>query len=173
MERTLVIIKPDGVKRNLIGEIIRRYEKEGLRVVGMKMVEVPNDVIEKHYPADDKYVISLGKKSEAAGDVIDDYYTQGMMIINGLREYLTEDPVVALVLEGEDAIKKVRAITGYTDPASAEKGTIRGDLGEDSILKANKEKRPVKNLVHASGTPEEAEREIDIWFSLGEIVRSS
>lgn len=164
MEKTLVIIKPDGVERALTGEIIRRYESQSLHLTNLKMVTASKHLIEKHYPEENDYLISLGKKSEKAGDKITDYRAQGLKIVRGLREYMTRGPVVAMIFEGHDAIKRVRQITGYTDPSTAEKGTIRGDLGEDSILKANSEGRPVRNLIHASGTPEEAEKEIRLWF---------
>ena len=170
MEKTLVVIKPDGVERNLVGEIIKRYENNGLKVVALKMLNVNTELIEKHYPSDDEYVTLLGKKSEKAGDRVDNYKEQGLRIINWLRSYLTKGPVVAMVLSGEDAIKKVRKITGYTDPSEAEKGTIRGDLGNDTILKANQEHRSVYNLIHASGNPEEAEKEINLWFKKEEIL---
>jgi len=163
MEKTLVVIKPDGVSRNLVGKIISYYEAGGLKVTQLKMFCVPEDLIAKHYPEKDEYLISLGKKSEKAGDKVPDYRAQGLMIVHGLRIYLTEGPVVAMIIEGEDAIQKVRKITGYTDPASADKGTIRGDFGIDNILQANKEKRSVRNLIHASGNPEEAAAEIALW----------
>ncbi|MBI2545541.1 MAG: nucleoside-diphosphate kinase [Candidatus Aenigmarchaeota archaeon] len=163
-EKTLVVIKPDGVERNLIGEIIRRYESDGLRIVALKMLTVSKNLISEHYPSEDEYLISIGKKSEKAGDVVKDYREQGLMIVTAMRNYMTSGPVAAMVIVGENAIKRVREITGYTDPTTAEKGTIRGDLGQDSILKANSEKRPVKNLIHASGNKEEAEKEIKLWF---------
>ena len=164
MERTLVIIKPDGVKRNLIGEIIRRYEDEGLKITAMKMLTASKELIAKHYSEDEEYLISLGKKSEKAGDKIKDYKEQGKMIVEGMRKYMTEGPVVAMIIEGPDVIAMVRKISGYTDPSQADKGTIRGDYGQDSILIANREKRPVRNLIHASGTKDEAEKEIALWF---------
>ncbi len=163
-ERTLIIIKPDGVRRNLIGEIIKRYEQGGLCVVAMKMLTVSQELISKHYTEDEDYLISLGKKSEKAGDVIKDYRKQGLMIVHGLRKYMTDGPVVAMILEGENAINRAREITGYTDPSKADKGTIRGDFGEDNILDANRDNRPVRNIIHASGNTEEAEREIALWF---------
>ncbi len=165
MEQTLILIKPDGVLRNLIGEIIRRYEQSGLVVKSLKMLTAEQDLIAKHYPEDEEYMISIGKKSAAAGDAVASPLEQGRMIVHALRSYITSGPIVAMVLEGEDVVAKARKITGYTDPASADKGTIRGDLGEDSILEANREKRPVKNLIHASGTVDEAQREISLWFS--------
>lgn len=164
IQKTLVVVKPDGVRRNLIGEIISRYEKRGLRVVVLKFLEVSSTLIAKHYPEDDEYMISLGKKSEKAGDKIHDYKEHGRMIVKGLREYLRRGSVVAMVLEGEDAIAAVRKITGYTDPATADKGTIRGDLGQDTILEANRQNRPVQNLIHASGNEDEASFEIGLWF---------
>ena len=171
-ERTLVVIKPDGVKRNLVGEIIRRYENAGLKVLALKMLNVSESLIKKHYTEDEDYLMTLGKKGEKAGDPVasKDPKAYGMMIVIGLRKYMTSGPVVAMVIEGENAIKRVREITGYTDPSAAEKGTIRGDFGQDSILVANKEGRPCRNLVHASGNPEEAHHEINLWFHKDELV---
>lgn len=163
-QRTLVLIKPDGVKRNLIGEIILRFEKAGLKVVEMKLMTADMVRLEKHYPSDEEFLRSLGEKSKAAGDDIPDVLEQGKKIVESLRKFMSSGSLVAMVLEGEDGIALVRKITGYTDPSKADPGTIRGDLGEDSILKANGEGRPVYNLIHASGNPEEAEAEIKIWF---------
>ncbi|MBI4173329.1 MAG: nucleoside-diphosphate kinase [Candidatus Aenigmarchaeota archaeon] len=170
MERTLIVIKPDGPQRNLVGEIISRYERAGLKIKALKMLTATKSLVEKHYPVEKSYLVELGKKSEKAGDKITDYEAQGRMIVTGLRDYITSGPVVAMVAEGDNAIQRVREITGYTDPSSAKPGTIRGDLGEDSIIAANKDKRPVKNLVHASGNPEEAQREIGLWFVPAEVV---
>jgi nucleoside-diphosphate kinase len=165
IQQTLVLIKPDATKRHLIGEIISRYEKEGLEVVEMKFFNpVSEELAGKHYPSDDEYLISIGRKSVAAGDQVDDLLEQGKKLMKTARDYFTSGPLVAMVLKGEDAIKEVRRVTGYTDPSAADKGTIRGDLGEDSILQANKEGRIAYTLVHASGDPEEAEREIKLWF---------
>lgn len=164
IEQTLVLIKPDGVKRSLIGEIISRYEKAGLRVVRLKMLTAPKKIVKKHYPSDEGYLISLGKKSASSDDQINNFLEQGQKIVNWLRAFIASGKVVAMVLEGEDGIALTRTVTGYTDPQSALKDTIRGDLGEDSILKANREGRPVYNLVHASGSKEEAQVEIELWF---------
>lgn len=169
VEKTLVIIKPDGVERNLTGEIIKRFQNAGLKLVAIKMLKVDKEIVSKHYPMSKEYLISLGKKSERAGDKIDDYEAQGRMIVEGLRRYITSGPVVAMVLKGENAISKVREITGYTDPSKAKPGTIRGDFGEDSIIDANREKRACRNLIHASGNPKEAEKEIKLWFKKEEI----
>ena len=166
MEQTLVVIKPDGVKRNLIGKIVSYYEAGGLVVKKMKMIDVSRDLISRHYSSSKEYLLSIGQKGVKAGeklDTEDDLLRYGTMIVEGMRSYMTSGPVVAMILEGEDAIKQVRAITGYTDPATADKGTIRGDMGVDTISKANSEKRPVRNLIHASGNQEEAKHEIALW----------
>ena len=147
MERTCIIIKPDGVERNLIGEIIRRLEKEGLSVRAMKMINAEIETLRKHY----------------AAHVDKPFY-------KGLEEYMTEGPVVAMVFEGFDAVQKARDLIGHTDPSKAKKGTIRGDLGEDSLELADREGRSVRNLIHASGTKEEAENEIKLWFREEEIL---
>lgn len=167
IQKTLVLVKPDGVKRNLIGEIISRYEKEGLKVVELKMLVAPMEIINKHYPMEEEFLRLIGEKSVKAGEKVRDVLEQGKKVVGWLRNFITSGPLVAMVLEGEDAVVHVRKITGYTDPAAAEKGTIRGDLGTDSLLKANQEGRPVWNLIHASGTPEEAEKEIELWFGRG------
>lgn len=164
VQQTLVLIKPDGVKRKLIGEIISRFEKAGLKVAKLKMLIASQNLAAEHYPSDEDYLRSVGEKSKAAGDKVIDVLEQGRKIIDSMRAFLTSGKIVAMVLEGEDGIAEVRRITGYTDPTSAEKGTIRGDLGQDSILQANKESRPVYNLIHASGDSVEAEKEINLWF---------
>jgi len=164
MERTLVVVKPDGVEKNLIGKIISYYEKGGLKVTSMEMCTVSEDLINKHYPEEENYVRSIGEKAKNAGNEVDDVVEYGRMIVHQLKKYLTRGPVVKMIIEGDDAIKKVRAITGFTDPSQAEKGTLRGDWGTDSIAKANTEGRATENLVHASGNPEEAEKEIALWF---------
>ena len=140
-EQTLLIIKPDGVKRNLTNEIIRRYEKAGLKVIKQKIMRASQNLLREHYSA------HLGKS----------FYV-------GLEKFMMEGPVVVILLEGEDAVNKTREITGVTDPSKAERGTIRGDLGNDSLKKADKEGRSIRNLVHASGNKEEAKKEIKLWF---------
>jgi nucleoside-diphosphate kinase len=143
MERTLVLIKPDGVERNLIGEIIKRFEEGGLNVKNIRMATPTKDFVKTHYAMHrDKPFFSL------------------------LIKYLAGRPVVAMVLEGKDAVVRVRQITGATDPSKAEKGTIRGDLGNDSREKADREHRSIYNLIHASGTKDEADVELKLWFGM-------
>lgn len=164
-QRTLVLIKPDAMKRGLAGQIISRFEKAGFEFVDIKLVQVQRQLAEKHYHLDNEdYLRSIGQKSKDAGDDVPDLVEMGRKIINAMCDFLISRPIIAMILEGEDVIATVRKLTGYTDPIKAEKGTIRGDWGEDDILTANKEGRPVYNLVHASGNPKEAETEINLWF---------
>jgi len=115
-----------------------------------------------HYP--DTMALSIGKKAQAAVPSIKDAEVHGMGVLTALRGYFSRGPVIAIKLGGEDAIKEVRRITGYTDPSTADKGTVRGDLGTDSIAKSTDEHRAVENLIHASGNPEEAEAELKLWL---------
>lgn len=176
-ERTLIIVKPDGMKRKLVGEIISRYEKAGLKIVSMKMMEVKRNFAEKHYPKSKQQILGMGHKTlNAAGEeeakrifgTIDPWKI-GLILREWMVKFLISYPVIAFILEGEDAVQLVRKVTGFTDPSRAEKGTIRGDLGIDSIINANREKRATENLVHASGSVEEAEKEIKLWFKKNEI----
>jgi nucleoside-diphosphate kinase len=162
-QETLVILKPDALERNKVGSITKYYEDAGLRVLDMRFYKkVELDILRKHYP--DSMALSIGKKAQAAVPSITDPETHGMKVLTALRNYFSRGPVIAIKIGGEDAIKEVRRITGYTDPATAEKGTIRGDLGTDSIEKSTAEGRAVENLLHASGNPEEAEAEITFWL---------
>lgn len=164
MEKTLVVIKPDGVKRNLIGSIIKYYEDAGLKITKMEMTTLTKDFVSKHYPDTDDYCRSIGQKAKDAGNEVGNIIDYGRHIVKTLQDYLTEGPVIKMIIEGENAVSEVRKVTGFTDPSQADKGTIRGDLGEDSIAKANSEGRATKNLVHASGNKEEAEAEIELWL---------
>ena len=162
-QETLVILKPDALERNKIGSIIEYYEKSGLKVLDMKFYEkVGLEKLKKHYP--DSMALSIGNKAKAAVPTITDPQAHGMKVLTALRNYFSRGPVLAIKIGGEDAILVVRKVTGYTDPATAEKGTIRGDLGVDTIEKSTAEGRAVENLVHASGNPEEAEAELRLWL---------
>lgn len=165
LEQTLIIIKPDGVAGGFTSEIIKRYQAVGLKVVKRKdFYKAPLDIVEKHYPMDADYLKSIGEKTIAAGQSVTSAEDQGRKVVGWLRKFITSGPIVVLILEGEEAVALARKTTGFTDPSIAEKGTIRGDLGTDNILKANQEERPVYNLIHASGSPEEADKEIKLWF---------
>src|SRR3989338_1717228 len=179
LERTLVLIKPDGVKRGLIGPIMERYERAGLKVIAMKMVTASRDQAMSHYPVNEEHMQLMGEKSlktyvEYGLDPIEYIGTNnpleiGKMIREWNSEYLSSGPVVAIVLEGIHAISNVRLLTGNTLPTFALPGTIRGDFSIDSPALANSRKRAVINLIHAAGEPEEAEREKNHWFTSDEI----
>lgn len=179
-EKTLVLIKPDAVKRGLIGEIIARFEKTGLKVIGLKIVQVGEDLVGKHYPSDRlEFLRGMGEKTlqtyeKYKKDPEKELGTKdpleiGKMINKWNAEFLTSGPVVAIVFEGIHAVDNVRMIVGNTLPTFAAPGTIRGDYSIDSPALANERKRPVRNLVHASGNIEEAEKEVELWFSPEEL----
>jgi nucleoside-diphosphate kinase len=174
-ERTLVLLKPDGVQRGLVGEIIRRFERAGLRIAGLKMVRASRALLDQHYPSDEVFLRAIGGKTreafEAAGlDVrretgTDDPVAIGGQVRQWLVEFVASAPVVAFVLEGTHAVAVTRKLVGDTLPFRAAPGTIRGDFSADSPTVANLQKRPVRNLVHASGTTEEAAAEISPVFA--------
>lgn len=179
LEKTFVMVKPDGVQRGIIGEIISRFEKRGLKIIAMKMVKPSIEHIDNHYPKDDEWLERLGGKGfsvyEQYGldpkDVIGthDKKEAGKIVRQWLVDYMTEAPVVAMVIEGIHAIDMVRKIVGSTLPVNAEIGTIRGDYSVDSPASANLNKRSVKNLIHASENKKEAEHEMGHWFSDEEV----
>lgn len=174
MERTLIIIKPDGMAR--AKKILLYYEKAGLKIIAKKEIRIDKKFAEKHYASTDEQIVGMGNKTvQASKDSgkyehmkkifgTDDPKKIGTKLRGWLIEFITSKPVLAMVMEGKDAVALARKVTGFTDPAKAEKGTIRGDLGTDAIVKANNEGRPVMNLVHASGNADEAKREIALWF---------
>ena len=137
MERTFVMIKPDGVQRRLIGKVIERLEQSGLKIVAMKFLHVSKELAEKHYEVH-----------------------KGKPFYDGLIKYITSGPVVAMVIEGMNAIERVRNLVGATDPQKAMPGTIRGDFAQHIG----------RNIIHASDAKETAEKEIKLWFSEDEII---
>ncbi len=162
-QETLVILKPDALERNLVGLIISRFEVAGLRIVDIRYYRKVNEaILRKHYP--DSMAEGLGKKAQLASPGITDVKAHGMNVLERLRKYFTRNPVIAIRFGGEEAIQNVRKVTGYTDPATAEKGTIRGDFGVDSIARSTAENRACENLIHASGNLEEARLELTLWF---------
>lgn len=152
MERTLIIIKPDGVARSLTGEIISRFERVGLKVVGMKMAAPDQDHLEHHYE-------TIGQLKTRRGDEA----------FNRAISYMQSGPVVAIVLEGIEAASQVRKMVGETEPKSAAPGTIRGDYAHVSYQHADALDKGVANLIHASGDAEEAKQEIAHWFAGDEL----
>lgn len=169
MQRSSILIKPDGVRRHLIGEIIRRFEEAELVVEALELIEPDAETIEKHYPlSNHDYIMGLGHRdlSQMGDQEKEELYQKNYQIVQRLHKYVLSGPIVKMILSGaEDTIQKVRDIVGKTDPAASPKGSLRGDLGIDSFVKSDAEERAVENLVHASGTPEEAEQEIKLWFS--------
>ncbi len=176
-EKTLVVIKPDGVQRSLIGEIIRRYERIGLKMIGIKMIIPAEDMAVKHYYdiGGDAWIEEVGRKARAAYEKKGEkspYKTNkenGEAVLKANAKYLSSGPVVAMIWQGAGAVELVRKITGATSPLLADVGTIRGDFTLDSFALADTDGRSVRNLIHASGTVEEAEQEIAIWFNKEEI----
>ena len=173
-ERTYLMVKPDGVRKGLIGEIIKRIEQRDLKIVALQMFQPTVDQIDNHYPKDEAWIRRLGDKtlntySKYGFDPIEELGTAdnleiGKMVRGWLIDYMTSAPLVKMVIQGIHAVTVVRKIVGPTIPANAEMGTIRGDFSIDSPVLANKEKRAVMNLIHASETPQEAEHEIEHWF---------
>lgn len=174
-ERTLVIIKPDGIQRSLVGEIISRYERLGLKLVGLKMMIPTRDMVEKHYTLDPEWKRLVGEKRLKAeaerGNTPPetDPVKIGESVLATLANYLTAGPVIAMVWEGAHAVAVVRKITGGTEPRTSDVGTIRGDFMIDSYEMSEISKRSVRNLVHASGTVKEANDEIAHWFHANEL----
>jgi len=146
IQQTLVLIKPDGVARGLIGEIISRFEKVGLKIVGLKMLHVDKNFAKEHYSA------HVGKP----------FYKP-------LEEFITSGPVVAMVIEGIEAVEQVRKMVGSTEPKGSPPGTIRGDYAHMSYRYADEKGKTICNLIHASGTVEEAKGEVALWFSIEEL----
>ncbi|PIY95047.1 MAG: nucleoside-diphosphate kinase [Candidatus Levybacteria bacterium CG_4_10_14_0_8_um_filter_35_23] len=180
MEQTVVLIKPDGVKRGLIGEIIHRFERMSLKIVAMKMVIMTDDVFHKHYGTDkDTTIQRLGNKTletytkygkDAKKDLgTDDPKELGKMVVGWLKDYIQSGPVVAMLVDGRHAVDNVKALAGPTMPVQAQPGTIRGDYSTDSAAYANAEKRGVCNLIHISGSLEEANFEKTLWFTPQEV----
>jgi nucleoside-diphosphate kinase len=178
-EKTVVLIKPDGVKRGLIGEIISRIEKRGLKIIALEMIWGTKEQVDEHYPKDEKWITRLGEKTKITYEKYgfdvkkelgtNDLKKVGEMVRSWLIEYLSSGPMVKIVVKGIHAIDMVRKLSGDTLPVLAEMGTIRGDYSVDSPIAANRGKRSVHNIVHASENPEEAEHEIEFWFSPEEI----
>ena len=174
MERTFVMVKPDGVERGLVGEIIATFERAGLRIVRLRMVRATRELVQKHYPDTEEWLSIVGGKTIEGYEEIglnakaelgtDDAVEIGKMVKGWLVDFITSGDVVAMVLEGNAAVRNVRRIVGATIPVKADPGSIRGRFSLDTPDAANREKRPVKNLIHASGEVEEAKFEIGLWF---------
>lgn len=175
-EKSLVIIKPDGIQRSLVGEIIKRYERMGLKLVGIKMLIPTPDFIEQHYTLDPEWRRITGEKTikgykdKGINPPITDPLKVTEILLTNLKKYMSSGPVIAMVWQGAHAVKIVRKITGGTEPLSTDIGTIRGDFVLDSYQMSDTDNRAIRNLIHASGTVAEAEKEIALWFKNEEII---
>lgn len=174
-ERTLVLVKPDGVQRGLVGEIISRFERKGLKLVATKMVWPTEEQSKAHYHWSEEEKIGNGKRT------IESYAEKGIGLkedpifyaektLAKLYKYLQAGPIVAMVWEGAHAIQHIRNLVGYGSPLRADVGTLRADYSIDSYVFADEGDRVTRNLIHASGNVEEAERELKVWFTEDEIV---
>lgn len=178
-ERTVLLIKPDGIKRGLIGEIVKRIESRGLKVIAMKMIIASAEQAKKHYPGTDEWLIGMGNKTlenykEYKKDPKKELGTDnplriGQKIYKWNIDFLTSGPMLAMLISGVHAVGMIRKIVGHTLPSKAEMGTIRGDYSVDSPVLANLGQRALHNLVHASGDAQEAKHEIKHWFKKSEI----
>jgi nucleoside-diphosphate kinase len=174
-ERTYVMIKPDGVQRGLMGEIISRFEKVGLKIVAMKFSVLDEERLWKHYDKDTEWFEKKGgnivKEREAAGLPVEKEAVEyGKDIIRQLIGFMTSGPVLAMVIEGNEAVGIVKKMVGGTEPLTSDVGTIRGDMTLDSYKMAGLDGRAVRNLIHCTDVPEEASREIDLWMTKDDMV---
>jgi nucleoside-diphosphate kinase len=175
-EKSLVLIKPDGVKKGLIGRIISRFEETGLKIIGIKMVWANEELAKNHYFLDEAWAQSVFEKTKAFHEKegkplpYSNHMELGKTIQKWNMEFLTEGPVVAIALEGYHAIEIVRKMIGSTEPRQSPPGTIRGDFAPvESYGVADSCKRVLRNIVHASDSPTNGEREILLWFSVNEL----
>jgi len=175
-EQTLVIIKPDGVQRSLIGEVVSRLERAGLKMIAMKFSVPTEEKISSHYQLEDNWKIKVGEKSIKAYQdkgldaPVNDPEKVGDVVLNNLIKYMTSGPVVPMVWQGAGAVEIVRKIVGGTEPLTSDVGTLRGDFVIDSYSLADTDGRAVRNLIHASGSVEEAKKEVGLWFKPEELI---
>ena len=173
-ELTFVMIKPDGVRKGLIGEILKRFEQRDLKVVALEMFQPTHKEMDNHYPKSEAWINRIGERTASTyekygHDLKRDFGTTdlgkvGKTVRGWLVNYMVSAPLVKMVVQGVHSVDMVRKIVGATMPYQAEMGTIRGDYSADSAISANIEKRAIFNLIHASETPEEAAHEIKHWF---------
>lgn len=178
-EQTLVLIKPDGVKRGLIGDILYRIERRGLKIIAMQMFQADKATLMKHYADSSENLKAMGEKTlatyqkhgmDAKKEIgTDDPVKIGKMVHGWITDFMCESPIVKMIVQGLHAVEMVRKLVGNTMPSQAEMGTIRGDYSVDSAVLANAQKRGIRNLIHASGNIAEAEAEIALWFKPNEI----
>lgn len=182
-QQALIIIKPDGVQRGIMGKIIRRFEQVGLTIAGFKLIRATKEQVTNHYPSYDAWFAKVGKRT------LDNYAKKGLdakkilgtndpigigkVVKEWLIDFMMESPLLCFVVEGYNVIEIIRKLCGETNPLYALPGTIRGDFTTDSIELANKKGRPIRNLIHASDNLEDAKKEISVWFTPDEIFSYS
>jgi nucleoside-diphosphate kinase len=177
-ERTLLLIKPDVLQRQIVGEVLTRFERKGYKITAMKMLNATREQVGEHYTDDRDYVEEVGGKAkkgaEARGEDVSkwDNYKSGMAIRERNINYLTEGPIIAMVMEGYNVILGVRKVLGSTSPEAGDVGTIRYDYSLDTYLLADTVDRSTRTMVHASDSVESAEREIKIWFTEDKICNN-
>ncbi|MDD3301534.1 MAG: nucleoside-diphosphate kinase [Patescibacteria group bacterium] len=174
-ERTLVILKPDAIQRGLVGDLLKRFENTGLKLIAMKMMVPKEELVWKHYNKDEAWFQSKGEKLvenlKAAGLPIEkEAIEYGREIIGALVKFMTASPVIPMVWEGNQSVAIIKKIVGSTEPATSAVGTIRGDYTLDSYEISNLDGRAVRNLVHCTDDPSESEREISLWFNQEELI---
>jgi len=175
-ELTFVILKPDAIQRSMIGELISRIERTGLKMVAMKMINATPEQCWKHYNKDEKWFLEKGTKivenmKKTDRPVEKEAIEYGRDIIDALVKFMTCGPIIPMVFEGNQAVGIVKKIVGGTEPLSSDVGTIRGDFTLDSYELSNFDNRAVRNLIHCSDQVDEALREISIWFNENEIMK--
>lgn len=174
-QQSYVMIKADGVQRSLVGDIIKRFEQANLKLVGIKMFVPDRERATEHYGKPDSWCEEKGQgmidNFKAAGKEVDKTALEyGRSIVDQLLDYITAGPVVAMVWEGHEAVNVIKKLVGGTQPTTSDVGTIRGDYTIDSYELANLQGRAVRNLIHCTGEPEEAEFEVNLWFDKSEVM---
>ena len=174
IEKTVILVKHDGVQRGLVGEVIKRFEQKGLRLAGVKMIKPTRALAKKQYKLTPKWIKKLTtntrKDAEKRGIKMRETDKQiAERVQSWLMDYLCEGPIVAMVFEGYHAIEIGRKIVGHAESRQAEIGSIRGDFSTESYAMADAKRRPLRNIVHASGNKEEVKNELKLWFSKKEI----
>jgi len=180
IQRSLVLMKPDAVKRGIVGEILHRFERAGLKMVAVKLVQADEELAKSHYPNTKEWKLTVGQRTidDCLKYDIDlqanmgttDPLEVGEIVKKWNVDFLISGPVLAIVFEGVNAVERIRSLVGNTVPVKAEAGTIRGDFSLDSAIAANRRGRTIYNLIHASGSVEEADTEIKLWFKDSEIL---
>lgn len=174
-ERTFVILKPDAIQRSLVGDIIGRIEKTGLKLVASKLIVATADQCWTHYNKDEEWFLKKGAKiienRQAMNMPVEkDALEYGKDIIDALVKFMTSGPIMPMIWEGNQSVGIVKKLVGGTEPLTSDVGTLRGDFTIDSYELAGFDDRAVRNLIHCSDAPEEAQREIKIWFNENEAI---